>query len=135
MKEKKVKVTQSCLSLFDSIDCSPLGSSVHGILQARIQEWVAISFSRVSSRTRDQKPGTPALQADSLPCQIQKIIYCMTLFIQHCRRGRTIRTETQLVHDRDPGKWEGRDHKRAWEIIWVLEIFYVCWLYNCIYLL
>ena len=59
------------------------------------------------------KPGSSALQAGSLPCQIPKIIYCMTLFIQHCGRGRTIRTETQLVHDRDPGKWEGRDHKRA----------------------
>ena len=36
------------------IDYSPLGSSVHGILQARILEWVAISFSRGSSRPRDQ---------------------------------------------------------------------------------
>ena len=36
------------------MDCSPPGSSVHGILQARILEWVAISFSRGSSRPRDQ---------------------------------------------------------------------------------
>ena len=36
------------------MDCSPLGSSVHGILQARILEWVAISFSRESSQPRDQ---------------------------------------------------------------------------------
>ena len=36
------------------MDCSPLGSSVHGILQARILEWVVISFSRGSSRCRDQ---------------------------------------------------------------------------------
>ena len=36
------------------MDCSPPGSSVHGILQARILEWVAISFSRGSSRLRDQ---------------------------------------------------------------------------------
>ena len=35
------------------MDCSPLGSSVHGISQARIRDWVAISFSRVSSWTRD----------------------------------------------------------------------------------
>ena len=35
------------------MDCSPPGSSVHGILQARIQEWVAISFSRGSSGPRD----------------------------------------------------------------------------------
>ena len=39
------KSLQSCPTLCDHMDCSPLGSSVHGILQARIQEWVAISFS------------------------------------------------------------------------------------------
>ena len=38
-------VTQSCPTLCDSIDCSPLGSCVHGILQARTLEWVAIAFS------------------------------------------------------------------------------------------
>ena len=44
-----VCVAQSCLTLCDSMDCSPPGSSVHGILQARILEWVATSFSRGSS--------------------------------------------------------------------------------------
>ena len=39
------KSLQSCLTLYDPIDCSPPGSSVPGILQARILEWVAISFS------------------------------------------------------------------------------------------
>ena len=47
-------VTKSCLTLLQSQDCSPPGSSVHGISQARIQEWVALSFSRGSSRPRDQ---------------------------------------------------------------------------------
>ena len=47
-------VTQSCLTLCDPMDCSPPGSSVHGILQARILEWVAISFSRGSSQLSDQ---------------------------------------------------------------------------------
>ena len=47
-------VAQSCLTLCNSMDCSPPGSSVHGILQARILEQVAISFSRGSSRHRDQ---------------------------------------------------------------------------------
>ena len=42
-------VTQLCLTLCDPMDCSPPGSSVHGILQARIVEWVAISSSRGSS--------------------------------------------------------------------------------------
>ena len=44
-----VLVAQSCPTLRDPKDCSPPGSSVHGILQARILEWVAISFSRGSS--------------------------------------------------------------------------------------
>ena len=44
----------SCPTLCDFIDCSPPGSSVHGILQARILEWGAIPFSRGSSRPRDR---------------------------------------------------------------------------------
>ena len=40
--------TQSCLTLCDPMDCSLLGFSVHGIFQARVLEWVAISFSRGS---------------------------------------------------------------------------------------
>ena len=47
------KPLQSCTTLCDSMDCSPPGYSVQGILQARILEWVAISFSRGSSQPRD----------------------------------------------------------------------------------
>ena len=43
-------VAQSCPTLCDLMDCNPPGSSVHGILQARILEWVAVSFSRGSSQ-------------------------------------------------------------------------------------
>ena len=53
MKESESEVTQSCPTLCDPINCIPPGSSVHGILQARILEWVAISFSRGSSQPRD----------------------------------------------------------------------------------
>ena len=49
-----VSVTQLYLTLCDAMDCSPPGSSVHGILQARILEWAAIFCSRGSSRPRDQ---------------------------------------------------------------------------------
>ena len=49
----KILVTLSCPTLCDPMDCSLSGSSVCGILQARILEWVAISFSRRSSRPRD----------------------------------------------------------------------------------
>ena len=45
---------QLCLTLRDPMDCSPSGSSVHGIFQARILEWVAISSSRGSSQPRIQ---------------------------------------------------------------------------------
>ena len=48
------KLLQSCLSLCDPMDHSPPGSSVHGILQARTLEWVAISSSRGSSQPRFQ---------------------------------------------------------------------------------
>ena len=40
------EVVQSCPTLCDPMDCSPLGSSIHGILQARVLEWGAIAFSR-----------------------------------------------------------------------------------------
>ena len=46
---QKALVSQWCLTLYNPIDCSPPGSSVHGILQARILEWVAIPFSKGSS--------------------------------------------------------------------------------------
>ena len=52
---KSVLVTQSCPTLCNPMDCSPPGSSVHGILQARILEWVAISFPRGFSQSREEK--------------------------------------------------------------------------------
>ena len=49
----KVKVVaQSCVTLCDPMDCSPVGSSIHETLQARILEWVAFPFSRGSSQPR-----------------------------------------------------------------------------------
>ena len=45
---------QLCLTLCNPMDCSPPGPSIHGILQTRILEWVAIPFSRGSSRPRDR---------------------------------------------------------------------------------
>ena len=47
-------VAQLCPTLCDRMDCNPPGSSVHEIFQARILEWVAVSFSRGSSQPRDQ---------------------------------------------------------------------------------
>ena len=50
---RRTFVAQSCPTLCNPVDCSPPGSSVHGILQARILEWVAIPFSRESSQAGD----------------------------------------------------------------------------------
>ena len=64
-----VLVAQSCPILFDPMDCSqPVGSSVHGILQARILEWEAISFSQGSSQPKDQ--------TCLLHCR--QILYCLS---------------------------------------------------------
>ena len=54
-----VLAAQSCLTLCNPRDSSPPGSSVHWILQARILEWVAISFSRGSPWHRELNPGLP----------------------------------------------------------------------------
>ena len=61
-------VAQSCPTLCNSMDYSPPGSSVHGILQARTLEWVTIPFSRGSSQPRDWS-WVSALQTDSLPSE------------------------------------------------------------------
>ena len=50
---KESEVSQSCLTLCDPMDCSLPGSSVHGIFQAIVLEWIAISFSRGSSQPRN----------------------------------------------------------------------------------
>ena len=63
-------VAQLCVTLCDSTDCSVPGPSVHGDFQAKLPEWVAISFSRESSQLRDwtlSSSKSPALQADPLP--------------------------------------------------------------------
>ena len=59
-----MKVVQLCLTL-----CDPMDYTVHGILQAGVLEWEAFPFSKGSSQPR-VKPGSPALQADSLPTEL-----------------------------------------------------------------
>ena len=64
----QVCVSQLCLTLFNSLGCLPPGSPVHGFLQARILEWVAILFSRGSSQPRDQTQVSHCRQ----------ILYCLS---------------------------------------------------------
>ena len=64
-----VLVTQLCLTLCDPMDCSPPSSSVHGILQARILEWVAAPSSRGSSRPGDRT------HISSISCIGRRVLY------------------------------------------------------------
>ena len=58
MESERKLVAQLCPTLYDPLDCSPPGSSVHGILQARILMWVASPFSRGSSQPKDRTQGS-----------------------------------------------------------------------------
>ena len=79
----KVKAAQLCPTLSDPMNCSLPGSSVHGILQARILEWVAMPFFRGSSH-----PRSPTLQVDFFfslskpPGKPQTMILVVCLFLQ-----------------------------------------------------
>ena len=74
-KEVKSESFSVLSDSLQSMDCNPPGSSVCGILQARVLEWVAIPFSRGSSQPRDRS-GSPALQADSLQSEpLEKPMY------------------------------------------------------------
>ena len=67
-EESESEVAQSCLTLYDPMNCSLPGSSIHGIFQARISEWVTISFSR-DLPNPGIEPRSPAWRADSLSAE------------------------------------------------------------------
>ena len=89
---------QSCLNLCNHVDCSLPGSSVHGISQARILEWVAVSFSRGSSQPRDWT-------------YVSWVLYIPRWILYHCT------TLAQLISDGWKVDWTTFD-----QCIWV------CWL-------
>ena len=70
-KSLKVKVTQSCVTLCNPMDCSLPGSSVHGIFQARVLEWRSgLPFPFPGDLPNPGiEPRSPALQADALPSE------------------------------------------------------------------
>ena len=82
---------QSCLTLFDPMDCGPLGFYVHGIFQVRILEWTATSFSGESSKPSDQTCISLYLlhwQADSLPLMSPGKL----------RAGSVVKTKSSMIH-------------------------------------
>ena len=93
-KVKESEIAQLCLTLCDSVDCSSPGFSTHGILQTRLLEWVAISFSRGSSRPRDQTRVSFCLlhwQVGSLPLAPPKKPSAFLHFTPNCLEGSSSR--------------------------------------------
>ena len=88
------EVTQSCLTLSDLMDCSPPGSSVHGIFQARVLEWGAIAFSKTPGVTGKFGLGVQNEAGQRLAefCQENALAIANVLFQQHKRRLYTWKT-------------------------------------------
>ena len=81
-----------CQTLCNSMDCSPWSSSVHGIFQAIMLEWVAISSSMGSSQPRDQT------QISSAPCIDRWMLYhCATLEANIIKLLRQVWTSRELI--------------------------------------
>ena len=92
-------VTKSCPTLCDPVDCSLPGSSVHGILQARILEWIAIFSSRGYSRLRDQT------LISEVFCISRQILYHWTPWEAFQMPGRPIHRK-QLRYSKSIQKWQ-----------------------------
>ena len=94
-------VSQSCPTFWDPVDYSPPGSSVHGILRARMLEWVAIPFSRGISQPRDRT-------------QVSSIVGRILNHLSH--QGSPFNKHTlNYVTSREPGETEsGRKHQLHW---------------------
>ena len=92
----KVLVAQLCPTLCHPMDCNTPASSVHVILQARILKWVAILFSRGSSRLRI-KPTSPALQADSSPSEPGGRKWLNIMLIHNLLSGRECFTQKKIT--------------------------------------
>ena len=76
----KMLVAQTCPTLCDPTDCSPPGSSVHGILPAKILEWVATPSSRDLPHPGIE-PGSPAWQGNSLPSELPGVVVLLPLIL------------------------------------------------------
>ena len=99
------KPLQSCPTLWDSMDCSPSGSSVHGILQARILEWVAISFS--TGAYMNINFHSSGINAPNIQLLCPKVSVCLALFssVQSLSRVRLCVTPWTAAHQA-PRPWE-----------------------------
>ena len=110
---------QSCSPLCDPMDCSPPGSSVHGIFQARILEWLAISSSRGSSRLRDRT---------HVSCIGRQVLYHWATWEAHECLWGTFKTlkHSAALHLNLISKWKLSNNmwflKRQWPCLWTIRI-------------
>ena len=106
-RNKEREVAQLCPTLHDPMDCSLPGSSFHGIFQARVLEWVAISFSRGFSNPGIE-PRSPALQVDAIPSEPpgKSIRHKWVTIIWHKWVWKWVSpTSTQLKLQKRPQLW------------------------------
>ena len=108
--------SQSCLTLWDPMDCLP-GSSIHGILQARILEWMAISFSRGSSRPRDLNPGLPHCRQTLYHLSHQGSCGWVHIYTFGSRK-LGISELDPACHNSDPVKWNRVSHSVVSDSFW-----------------
>ena len=130
-------VAQSCLMLWDPMDCSPPRFSIHGIFQARIQEWVAISFSRGSSWPRNRTQVSCiafrffTTWATRRPCAAYRTLIPQqglnpraSLVAQMVKNPPAIqKTQVQFLGGEDPLEKGMATHSSilAWGILWTEE--------------
>ena len=127
---------QSCPTLRDSMDCSPPASSVHGILQAKILDCVALLSSRVSSRPRDQTCvscsscildgfftwGSPKMEntqwLKGIYCCIQQLGWISNTLYTKCKKADT---KGYILHDSIYMTFWKRQNQRDWKQICVCQ--------------
>ena len=114
-----VLVTQLCQTLCNPMDCSPPGSSVHGILQARILEWIAIFFSKGSSRPRDRaQVSCIAGRFFTIWATGEAHIQYVCIYIHTLHNFRTILLQLKKKCNLDDDGDDGNDSDNEWWSWW-----------------
>ena len=126
-KWSEVKWSRSVMSnSLRPVDCSPPSSSIHGILQARILEWVAISCSRGSSRPRDQTQVSHIAGRWFNLCSTREILIkalAQLKFLRCNTQNRTNRTNNKMIVTYfDLMASPGNTSPLEWEALFVISI-------------
>ena len=108
--ESESEVTQSCLTLCNPMDCSLPGSSVHGIFQAIVLEWIAISFSRGSSRPRNRTRVSRIVDRCFIIWATREVLSIgqrMEFIYKKCFNGTAERFMSPLIVSSGTWAWKG----------------------------